>query len=450
MEDMYFCSLSGEVITKCDNNYEYVRQLWNRAIQKYPIAIVYCSSHCDVSNAILWARDRCVPIRIRSGGHNYEGYSSGDCVLVIDISKMDNIAINYKENIVKIGAGVSNGQLYNFISREGYPFPGGTCPTVCLSGYSMGGGWGLSSRKLGLGCDSLLEVELINYKGELIVANRYKNKDLFWAVRGAGDGNFGVIVSMKFRLPNKVGNVTFFEMNYYNPSINTQCIFFDTWQRWISNVDKDINMRAGIYNSLDDGMYIYTIGISYKDINETKRLLEPFTNILGTNINLSYIPFLQAVNEVGKIYPSYEYFKSPGRFSNRYYSADEISEILSIVNSQRPEGSILTSVNMYGLGGKVSKINKRDTAFYYRDAKYILLIQSVFENNYYKKINDKWINDKFPIIYNLTNGSYINFPYNELYNYKFEYFGENVPRLEEIKRKYDPYNIFTFPQGIGN
>lgn len=450
MENLCFCSLSGEVVARGDYNYNILRQMWNRSIQEFPIAIVYCENYCDVSSAVLWARDKGVPIRIRAGGHNYEGYSSGNSTLVIDVSRINDISINYMQNTVKIGGGVNNGQLYNFISRQGYPFPGGTCPTVCLSGYSTGGGWGLSSRKLGLGCDSLLEVELIDYKGKLVVANNYKNQDLLWAIKGAGGGNYGVIVSMTFKLPKKVGNVTFFEIDYPNPSINTQSSFFDTWQRWINLVDNDMNMRAGIYNTLENGMYIYAIGICYKDPIETMKLLQPFYQIQGASINFKYLPFLDATQEVGKIYPDYEYFKSTGRFSDRCYSTEEIGEILSIVNSKKPEGSILTSVNMYGLGGKVSDVNRFDTAFYYRDARYILLIQSVFENNYYKEENYRWVDKNYTSIYNLTNGAYVNFPYNRLYDYKFEYYGENVYRLEYVKEKYDPCNVFTFPQGIGN
>lgn len=450
MKNICFCSLSGEVVTRCDCNYEELRQMWNRAIQKYPIAIVYCEDYYDVSNAILWAKEECVPIRIRAGGHNYEGYSTGDNVLVIDLSEMKNISINNEQNTVTIGAGVNNGQMYNFVSREGYPFPGGTCPTVYLGGYCTGGGWGLSSRKLGLGCDSLLEIGLIDYKGELVIANSYKNEDLFWAIRGAGGGNYGVIVYMTFKLPKKVGNVTLFRIDYNKTNINIQCNFFDIWQRWINVVDNDINTRVSIYNSLEDGIGISVIGLCYKNPYETQNLLNPFLEIQGAKLSLQYLSFLEATNEIGKIYPPYEYFKSTGRFANRYFSLGEIRRMLSIVNSKRPEGSTLISINMYGLGGKVAQVNRYDTAFYYRDARYILLIQTVFENNCYKKVNDEWINYEFPYIYNLTNGSYVNFPYNKLCNYKFDYYGENVFRLEYVKRKYDPYNVFTFPQGIGN
>ena len=130
MNNLCFCSLSGEVITKCSTDYEQARQLWNRGIQKYPIAIVYCKNNEDVINAVLWAQKERVPIRIIAGGHNYEGYSSGDCVLVIDVSQLKSINVDLNENTVTIGTGVTNGMLYNALGTLSYPFPGGTCPSV--------------------------------------------------------------------------------------------------------------------------------------------------------------------------------------------------------------------------------------------------------------------------------------------------------------------------------
>lgn len=103
-------------------------------------------------------------------------------------------------NYIKVGGGIKNKKLSAELTSRGYPFPGATCPTVGVSGFVTGVGWGLSCRKFGLGCDSLLEIEMINYKGKLIKANNLKNTDLFWAIKGSGGGNYGVIVSMTFSL----------------------------------------------------------------------------------------------------------------------------------------------------------------------------------------------------------------------------------------------------------
>ena len=130
LKKLCFFNIDGEIITQNDARYEKARQEWNRAIQKYPIAIVYCENNEDVSEAVVWASSRQLPIRVRSGGHNYEGYSIDNGVVIIDISRMNNININYVNNTIKVQGGVKNSQLYNTISPKGYPFPGGTCPTV--------------------------------------------------------------------------------------------------------------------------------------------------------------------------------------------------------------------------------------------------------------------------------------------------------------------------------
>lgn len=448
MRDLVFCKGTEEVITPQSPLYEKVRQEWNRSIQKYPIVIAYCEEWQDVQEMILWARKEEVPIRIRSGGHNYEGYSTGDCVLVIDISRINEAQINYETHTVKVGGGITNSQLYNYISQQDYPFPGGLCPTVGVSGYCLGGGWGYSSRLMGLGCDALVEAELIDYRGQLLRLNHQCHPELFWAIRGAGGGNFGVIVSMTFKLPDKVEGVTYFQLFCPNPSIQEQVEFMKIFQSWIDQVVPSINMSGGLYNTLAEGKYIYVRGISYHTIEDTKRLLQNFFAIPGFTAEYEYGRFVSIINEMAKSYPPYEKFKSTGRFAQRYYNDEELRALVDIVNQERPQGSILTSLSIYGLGGKVKDMSPWDTAFYYRDALYILGIQSVWEENFYKEDNSQWVLENFSTLYKYTEGSYINFPLLELPYYEENYYGGNVERLSKVKRRYDPYNIFHFPQSI--
>lgn len=438
----------SKIITPDNPLYNEARQIWNRSIQKYPDSIFYCNNFDDVSKAVCLARKCNLNIRIRSGGHNYEGYSIANNALIIDISKLNKMDINYKDNTVTVEGGVNNGQLYNFIGSKGYPFPGGACPTVGLSGYTLGGGWGYSCRYLGLGCDSLLEIKLINYKGNLITANKNINSSLFWACRGAGGGNFGVIVSMKYKLPKPVNKVTLFEIYYSNVSKCEQIKYLDTWQYWITNLDDRLTMNSGLYNTLSDGLYIYGRGIFYGPPEDLNKLLDPFKSFGNPNINYEYITFLNALNKIGSTYPPYELFKSSGRFVNRYFSNKELNNLANIINEDRPSGSILTSINLYALGGKVSKINKESTAFYYRDSRYILSLQSVWEDNIFKPENVKWMSKNFEYIYNITNGSYINFPFYPLKNYLSDYYGKNSSYLKVVKELYDPLNIFNFQQSI--
>ncbi len=445
---MVLCNFQGEIITPCDIDYTKDRQVWNRAIQKYPFAIAYCENTCDVSTAVLFAKENNIPIRIRSGGHNYEGYSVGNRVLVIDVSLINSIDINSCEQTVTVGGGVKLASLYNAVAREGYPFPGGTCPTVGVSGFCLGGGWGLSARKFGLGCDSLLEAKLVDDDGCIVTANQNINCDLFWALRGAGGGNFGVVVSLKFKLPPKTGNVTYFELYYPRACPQTQLKFLKIFQEWIITVSDDINMTGGIYNTKEDGIFVFVRGICYGNPEKTKHLLSPFyfTDILEETID--YGSFLQIINKVESSYPPSEKFKSTGRFVERCYSTEELNDLLHIVNQPRPEGSILTSLSIYGLGGRVKEVSPYDTAFYFRDAHYIMLIQSVWEDNNVAKDNQQWVLENFPAIYRLTVGSYINFPLLQLCDYMRNYYGGNICGLMVVKGEYDPCDVFTFPQSI--
>ncbi len=441
-------NFQGEIITPDDLRYNQARQIWNRAIQKFPAAIVYCENTDDVCASIAFARSHHIPIRIRSGGHNYEGYCTGDEVLVIDVSNIKDLDLNTRHSTVTVGTGVNFRQLYNTVGAKGYPFPGGNCPTVAASGFTLGGGWGYSSRKFGLGCDSLLEAEMVDYKGRLLTANKEKNQDLFWALRGAGGGNFGVVTSLTFKLPPKSGEVTLFELFFPKATLKDQVHFMGIFQKWIDTVDDNINASGGMYNTRDDGIYNYLRGICYGSKRETEALLQPFLALGNVEATFKSGSFLDAMHDIGNSYPPFETFKSTGRFVNEYYCTDKLAELASIVNQKRPTNSILTSISVYGLGGKVQDVNKHDTAFYFRDARYIVLIQSVWEDNRYKEANVRWVLDNFQYIYGITEGSYINFPLLQLPNYACNYFGGNVPRLERVKHLYDPYNVFNFPQSI--
>lgn len=443
----YFKGLTGTVVTPLSPQYDEARQEWNRAIQKFPAVIVYCHNEKDVQNAVLWARQRDICLRIRSGGHHYEGYSTGNQVLVIDLSEMSTIQLNEQAKCVTVQGGVNNSQMYRFLGSRGYPFPGGNCPTVGLSGFTLGGGWGYGCRYLGLGCDNLLELRLVNYKGEILTANIHEHADLFWACRGAGGGNFGIVVSMTFRLPQKIDQVTLIEMSYPNAPSAAQAGFLDTWQKWLVGLDIRMGMQASIYNSIEEGMAIFGRGLFYGSPQEAAVLLLPFSQTPGLTVTLQYLPFLEAIAIIEESYPESEKFKSTGRFVFKQYSPRELSQIVDLIK-ERPVGSAFVSVSLYALGGAVSQVPWQNTAYFYRQAAYIMLIQSVWTDNQYARANRAWVEERFQYLKTITKGSYVNFPYSPLSNYERAYFGKNVPRLRVIKGSYDPCNIFCFPQSI--
>lgn len=438
---------NGQIVTPNDSEYEHDRQIWNRAIQKYPIAILYCTSKEDVISALRFCIKRNIKFRIRSGGHNYEGYSIGNNLIVIDVSRIKGISINEINYTVKIGAGIKNSELYEYLGSKGYPFPGGTCPTVGVSGYTLGGGWGLSSRLFGLGLDSLLEVELIDYRGKVIISNKDCNKDLFWALRGAGSGNFGIVTSLKFRLPPKFNKVTLFKIYYPNTTTLEQAQIMNVFQNVYQTLDRRVNMRASFYNSIDEGLAVYFFGLFYGNEEELKSILEPFLVLPKANAEFEYTTFIKAIRKIEAEYPNNEKFKSTGRFVKTMYSKDELLELSSLIR-KKPAGSVYAAITFYGLGGAVKDKGRHETAFYYRDANYIMGIQSVWEESIYAEENKKWVASRLNFIEMITDGFYVNFPYSPLTNYEQEYYGENACMLRLIKQKYDPFNLFNYPQSV--
>lgn len=440
--------LTGKIITREDGDYNESIKAWNRAINKRPFIIVYCYTEEDVINAIKWSRENSKEIRVRSGAHSYEGYSTGDDLVVIDVSNINYIDINEEKGYVKIGGGVRNREAYEALGERKYPFPGGGCPTVGVPGLILGGGWGYSARYLGLASDSLLEAEIINYMGEKLIVNRNKNKDLFWAIMGSGGCNFGVITSMTLKIEKKeeMGSLIYIKYHNATPDIILKAVI--EIQKLFKVLDRKMNLKTAIYNSYGIGIGIKFTGLFYGSSAKAKEILKPIINISkNIEVIIEDKSILQCNRWIQDTHPEYEKYKSTGRFINRDLSKEEIEEIIKII-SNPAKGFNYTAISLYGAGGAIADVDKLSTAYYYRDAKFILGIQSVWEDEIYADSNKEWVKENFIMIKDITEGSFVNFPMDELDNYEKEYYGENIKKLRKIKAKYDPFNVFDYPQAI--
>lgn len=443
-----FNGLSGDVVTKDDFRYEEERKCWNRAIEKYPLVIVFCNDKSDVINAIVWARLNSLSIRIRSGRHHYEGYSTGNDVVVIDISRMNNISIDEDKKIVRVQGGVRNRELYEALNGKGYPFPGGGCPTVGVVGFTLGGGWGYSSRLFGLGCDNLVEVELIDYKGDTIIANENFNEDLFWACRGSGGGNFGIVTSMTFAVPDKIEKATLMNMDCPHLDIEEIISLVLTYQKEFKSLDRRANFKLSMYNSNERGLGAKLTGLFYGSKEEANNIIAPLKSVVTKmKLDMECMSVLEANREIQDSHPDYESYKSGGRFVYNELNNIDIKNLIELIR-ERANGSIYTAITLYGLGGAISDKEKDSTSFYYRDAKFIMGFQSVWEEAEFAEGNSNWVKSKFEYIKLMTEGSFVNFPIDGYGDYEKEYYGENILRLRPIKEKYDPKNIFSFAQSI--
>ncbi len=189
-----------------DPLYQYARVISNTRFGHMPAMIAYCKTASHVQACLHFCYRYEFKFRIRSGGHQHEGMSSGDGVLIIDLSKMDTIEY-IDDTHAWIPVGKQLGKVYDELEERGQIIPGGGCQSVNVGGLTQGGGWGLSIRKYGMTCDSVLECEIVLADGTVAYPSPTHLPDLFWALKGGGGGNFGVVTRFRFKLPS-LGEVT--------------------------------------------------------------------------------------------------------------------------------------------------------------------------------------------------------------------------------------------------
>lgn len=198
--------------SKWNPQYEAARQISNQRFDFRPSGIAYCKNAEHVQMCINFCRENNIPFRVCSGGHQHEGMSSGDNVLIIALSEIYEIKYDTTKTtawIPVVGKQLQN--VYDELETHDRIIPGGGCQSVNVGGLTHGGGWGLSTRHLGMTCDNVLAAKMVLANGNIIEAtadNEYK--DLFWAIRGGGGGNFGIVTHFKFKLSKLNGKVTNF------------------------------------------------------------------------------------------------------------------------------------------------------------------------------------------------------------------------------------------------
>lgn len=487
------------ILPNTPNEYDKERKLWNLSIDEKPAAIVVCTDKSDVENTVSWAGrekeksgNEKLNLRVRSGGHNYEGYCmGGNNTVVIDISDLKEQPLSTQiptvgtSKLPTIGSGFQNKDLYNLVTQVDIwsSFPGGTCPTVGVTGYTLGGGWGLSCRKFGLGCDSLEAVEMVIYDAihreariikvdsspipHAINPDPQTRKDLFWACQGGGGGNFGVVTSLTYRLPSQKEvpeKITFISISGKNMTKAQQAEFLFQLQeilidkeKYDSTIDweKHINLGfvAGVNNSKDGELGVTARGLYYGTKKDAMERLQPILDSKILKGKIEVIPIEKSPREIFRdeftAGPG-QYFKSGARISSKKYTLEDINKLVNLIQT-RPEYSIYIGLTFYALGGVVKYQKPTDTAFPHRNANFIIGLQTQWSefDPLVKKNNINWFGEQFKKLIPLTTGGYVNFPTSELPNYMEDYYGEkNANRLWGIKQKIDKAGLFTFPQSI--
>lgn len=432
--------LTGRVILQGSPGYDEARQNYNGRFNKFPIAIVYCNVVQDVANAILWVRKHQLPFRIRCGGHSYEAFSNIDGGLVIDVSGLLTLEINKEELTMRIGAGHRLLPLYRAIWEQGVALPGGTCPGVGVSGLTLAGGYGLLARLFGLTCDNLLGVEMVTAQGKVIYANDNQNSDLLWACRGGGDGNFGVITSLTFRV-HPIGNVSRYRMTWNFADLEKVMRF---WQRWAPYANTRLTSLLA-FPAQNQGD-LRSSGVFVGNELELRQIIQPLLEATRPKtVEFHSSTWIEAAQQFTGSGLKQEKFKNSSAYCYEPLSYEALRVLIGYLQTAPGFANV---ISFDAGGGAIDLIPDGATAFSHRGALFSIQYHSYWSRDEEADINMQWIEQFRNAMLPYTRGANRNYVDSLIVDWPTAYFEENLARLMTVKQKYDPENFFRYEQSI--
>jgi len=446
-------SLENEayLLLPTDSRYSNHRFSYNRRFESVaPALIALCLTDQAVSQCVQWAVAHGIELRVRSGGHCYEDFSIGP-QLLIDLSLMDSIVADVPNQTAKIQPGARLGTVYQTLYPMGLVLPAGSCPRVGAGGLTLGGGYGMLSRKWGLTCDHLLQVQIVTADGRIVVANDSQNSDLFWACRGGGGGNFGIVTEFTFRV-RPADPVTVYSISW-EPSQAAKVIA--AWQDWAPAVDSALTSHLTVNASAQGAISISSGGQLVGSQRELDALLEPLLKrVKPKRASWKSLTLIQAVEHfTGGPDATPTYFKATSDYARTPLSEKSIEVLLQTLRSTPGGGG---SLMFDAYGGAINRVPAGETAFCHRAGTlYSVQYYAQWEKPEESDRKIAWVRQVRSAMKDHFSGyAYVNYCDVDLgpvygQDYRQAYYGANYSRLSQIKLKYDPApSVFTHAQGI--
>ena len=447
--------LKGRLILPNEMGYGFASRPNNSAYdQDRPIGVAVCADDRDVQRCILWARDTGTPFAIRSGGHNYAGFSctSG---LLISVRAMNCVEVDIANGTVTAQGGANNEDMATALRKYPVAIPSGRCPTVGVSGLTLGGGWGFSATRIGLSCDALMRTDVVLADASKIEASVSRQPDLFWALRGGGGGNFGVTTSLTFRL-SEVPTLTRFELAWA-PGRHIE--LFQSLQRiqkshprTISTRSKIVMTRPGAKPGPRD-LRVECLGVYWGSVDELLEVLQPVLTLQKTTIQeIHHGDFWWIRDSLMTDHPI-GLFDTRNQYVDSEISEEGIENVLRWIG-RWPGGSVAQEnlAILFAIGGAVRDIPVGATAYPHRRSNFIFEMETQWaplDRPAVAEAQRSWLRDYHEDMRRfLQPGAYVNFPMRDFKDWASAYYGPNLQRLVDIKRRHDPDRIFRFPQSI--
>ena len=409
----------------------------------YPQAIVLAHSSREVASAVRYAGATNRTVSPRSGGHAYDGCSLSGAV-VVDVSRIRHVHLNHDKTLVKIGAGAKLGDVYRALGHHQLTIPAGSCFTVGIAGLTLGGGQGVLSRSHGLSIDSVVSAEVVTADGTLRVVNETHDADLFWGLRGGGNGNIGVVTEFEFRV------VPAWSWHFYKAKLRFNASVLHQWQRWANNESRH-SWHAVHLLRRDNYTEMQVLGLYRQDFTS----LEGVRAHVKKQLNLAEEPWGISYNWE-QVYQTMNW--APDNKPHDWIAQSAMpTESLEISTLEKvaafveaaPPGATL-KVNFDALGGAVADVPAGATAFPHRNALFSIQFLVDFTPESDGNAIAGWLQQLSDGTAMGDHGAYRNYAstpgalgQGEQRNQMRRFYGDNLIRLQAVKEQYDKNGMFS-------
>jgi len=440
----------GRVVMAEDEGYDAARAVHNGMFDRRPLAVLRAEQVGDVMAAVRFAGEYGLDLSVRGGGHSGPGFGTNDGGLVIDMGEMRTVRVDPRAKTARADAGATWGDFNYSTHAFGLATTGGIISTTGIAGLTLGGGIGYLTRGAGLSIDNLISADVVTADGELRTASERENEDLFWALRGGG-GNFGVVTSFEYQL-HEVDQVYAGPLLYNLEDAATVLRMFD---EFIRDAPEEFGGFPGFQIAPPlpfipedrHGDTLFLVVVHWAgSIDQAERVLQPFRDVAPIVADgTAQLPYPALNGAFDALYPKglRAYWK--GSFVKELPDAAIAAHVEH--GSQVPE--VTCTMHLYPINGACHRVAPNDTAFAYRDATYGMVMLAGWTDPANDADRIAWLRSYNEALAPYSEpGGYINFMQDDDYERIQDNYRQNYDRLVDVKRTYDPGNLFHFNQNI--
>ena len=444
-------NLRGTVALPGEDGYDTARTIWNAMIDKRPGVVVRCLGAADVIKAVKLARDERALLAVRSGGHNIAGNAVCDGGVLIDLSLMRSVRVDPMSGTARVEPGATLADLDKEAQAFGLATPLGINSTTGIAGLTLGGGFGWTTRKFGLTVDNLTSADVVTADGRLLRASEKEHPDLFWALRGGG-GNFGIVTSFEFKL-HPLGPEVLCGLIVHPFEQATQLLRDfrriakeapDELTTWVvMRKAPPLPFLPAEWHGTEVLVFACCYAGDIKDGEKATKALRALGRPIADVVSPQPFTGWQA---------AFDPLLTPG--ARNYWKSHDFTDLSDgaikvIVDAARGLPSPECEVFIAHVGGAMERVAADATAWPNRDAHFIMNAHTRWRDKAQDSACIAWARRLYEAAAPFASGSvYVNFmPADESHRVENAY-GTNYSRLAEIKRRYDPDNLFRMNQNI--